>query len=707
MTISQTTLRASYIESLHSDILQKMENDGLTFAAASVRVLLEWLGYENSDVTFLDGRDRGVDAWFATEAGIDIFQVKTHELDKNQLLDLSPFDSDGIKDLERAMSFILYEEVADIDRKPLKDLLYRRDYLLRNRSLQEERVDLPITLHFVVLGQGLTQDALSEYKTFQESTNNVFTTEDGVQIRCYSVMHTLDQVIDAKWRESNRDWIDRDNKKLEEITLQPWNSGAITDNSNAIFYCRAIDLVNAYDKLGYQLFEPNVRANIKNSRVNQAIRESVLHQRTRREFRFLNNGVTIIADSFTAPKGNNTYFKVRHPGVVNGLQTVVALHSAYYQLSHQEKADFEKNCSVLVRLLLSNAVDDITRVVKATNNQNPMKPRNLMSNTTEQLTYARIFAKELGWFYEAKEGAWDAYEKDYKRWRPSLNKHPREFRVQNRGRVKKVDNEELAQTWLAFIGYSSEAVNDRRFLFEDKYYNLIFKQRTLMHGFDYEFSISRASAAAINQSPNHSLMLVSFLSREFAKIFIPSGIQNRKDAILRLGYNPNAPKAEIDALLIKDEQFLLNQALGGMSYLFTEFLGFVLYRALGEEIHQYGHRILQNHSFRQMSHQLADDVVENVETGQFDSRDLLAVLWLAFVDSIEDMFASPWKESYLAAPVKSRLVFSRETRDKLYKSVIDMDEFMKRRNLKKPWALGVGEKQSLFEFIRSCVLEKE
>ena len=327
-----------------------------------------------------------------------------------------------------------------------------------------------------------------------------------------------------------------------------------------------------------------------------------------------------------------------------------------------------------------------------------------MSNTTEQLTYARIFAKELGWFYEAKEGAWDAYEKDHKRWRPSLNKHPKEFRVQNKGKVKKVDNEELAQTWLAFIGYSSEAVNDRRYLFEDKYYSFIFKQRTLMHGFDYEYSLPRAAGEAINQSPNHSLMLISFLSREFAKAIVPSAIQNRRDANLRLGHNPNAPKAEIDALLIKDEKFLLNQALGGMSYLFTEFLGFVLYRALGEDIHQYGNMVIQNHSIRQMSLQLTDEVVEIVENGQFDPRDLLAVLWLAFVDTIEDMFASPWKEGYLAAPVKSRLVFSRETRDKLYKAVIDMDEFMKRRNLKKPWALGIEDTQGLFEFVRSCLL---
>src|SRR6185295_14033931 len=109
-------------------------------------------------------------------------------------------------------------------------------------------------------------------------------------------------------------------------------------------------------------------------------------------------------------------------------------------------------------LLFNSAVDDITRVVKATNNQNPMKPRNLMSNTTEQLDYAKIFAHELGWFYEAKEGAWDAFEKDHKRWRPRLNKHPKDFRILDSRKIRRIDNEDLAQIWLAFIGFAHESV---------------------------------------------------------------------------------------------------------------------------------------------------------------------------------------------------------------------------------------------------------
>lgn len=170
-----------------------------------------------------------------------------------------------------------------------------------------------------------------------------------------------------------------------------------------------------------------------------------LHQRTRREFRFLNNGVTITCDVFNKPTAQRPHFAITRPGIVNGLQTVVALHTAYQELSPEDQDDFGRNCSVLVRLLRNDAVDDITRVVKATNNQNPMKPRNLVSNNNEQLVYARLFADQFKWFYEAKEGAWDAFADDHRRWRPNLKKQPKDFRTDRR-KIRRLDNADLAQT---------------------------------------------------------------------------------------------------------------------------------------------------------------------------------------------------------------------------------------------------------------------
>ncbi len=678
----------------------------MSFHAAAAHVLVQWLGYELDDVNFVDDGERGIDAWLATESGIDIFQIKTHELGVAGDLNLSTFDGQGAHDLERAKNFLLHERDTNIQNKKLKQLIYQWDSAIRSHKLEGSTIAMPVTLHLVILGEQLTTQAYEKFHSLQ-ATNEKMLLVDEVPVQFHAVLYTVNQIIDGKWREKNRNWIDLKGRKHESITLRPWNEGSINDNANAIFYCSAIDLVRAYELLGYQLFEPNVRANIRASRVNQAIRDSVLHQRTRREFRFLNNGVTITCDSFSKPNQQQPLFKVLHPGIVNGLQTVVALHTAYYQLSDPEKEDFEKNCSVLVRLLMNNAVDDITRVVKATNNQNPMKPRNLVSNNMEQLIYAKLFAEKLGWFYEAKEGAWDAFEKDPKRWRPSLNKQPKDFRATNRRKVRRVDNEDLAQTWLAFIGFAYEAVNEKKGLFDDRFYPLIFTHRTHQHGVDYDFVLSRARDEAEKQSPDASLMLISYLTRAFAVEMPLSVTQNRQDACERLGIDPNRlTKAELDSRLNEDNKFLLNQALGGMSLLFTEFVGFSFFRVFREHIHRYGHRIIANGSYASLTKEFALDAVkEHISAETFDQRDTLAILWLVFAETIDDMLYSEWGQSYRAAPIKVRFIFSRGTRERLYREIQSTNEFMKKRSMKKPWAIGVAEGQGLFDFVRSCILE--
>ncbi len=330
-----------------------------------------------------------------------------------------------------------------------------------------------------------------------------------------------------------------------------------------------------------------------------------------------------------------------------------------------------------------------------------------MSNTNEQLTYAKIFAEELGWFYEAKEGAWDAFKQDHSRWRPRLNKRPRDFEMLVNGRGKKIhrlDNEDLAQRWCAFIGFANEAVNEKKALFEDKFYSLVFQQQTQKHGFDYDFSLTQAREAAIKGSPSPSLMLIAYLTREFAIDMSPTASQNRDEACQRLGINPNLPKAELTSKLSQDNQFILNQILGGTSLLFTEFVGFILFRAFGENIHRYGQKILENHSFYTLVEQSSEIVIEKINQGIVEPKDILVVLWFAFVEKIEDMLNTPWGESYRAANIKIRFVFARETRGRLYRDVQNTNDFMKKRSLKTNWAIGVLEGQGLFEFIRSCVL---
>jgi hypothetical protein len=81
-------------------------------------------------------------------------------------------------------------------------------------------------------------------------------------------------------------------------------------------------------------------------------------------------------------------------------------------------------------------------------------------------------------------------------------------------------------------------------------------------------------------------------------------------------------------------------------------------------------------------------------------------LWLAFVDTIEDMITGGWGPLYRAAHVKVRFIFNqKDTRERLYRDIQNTNDFMKKRSLKRTWAVGVADSQGLFEFVRSCVME--
>src|SRR5713101_3640847 len=152
MQLSESTHRQTFIDSLAEAIRQKANDDSLAFHTAATRVLLRWLGYELDDENFIDARDRGIDAWLDTESGIDIFQVKTHEADGTGILNLSPFDGQGVHDLERAKIFLMHERDGNVQNKKLKYLLRQWYSAISSRRLEGSSIAMPVTLHLVILG---------------------------------------------------------------------------------------------------------------------------------------------------------------------------------------------------------------------------------------------------------------------------------------------------------------------------------------------------------------------------------------------------------------------------------------------------------------------------------------------------------------------------------------------------------------------------
>ena len=349
----------------------------------------------------------------------------------------------------------------------------------------------------------------------------------------------------------------------------------IASAKSATFFTKAFDLVTAFDMYGYQMFEPNVRCELKRSKVNEKIRELIKHARGRREFKHLNNGITLICASFQkVAHVQNAAIKIRQPGVINGLQTVKSIHDAFDELNDKEKEHFRTECEVLVRLHTRDAVSDYKELVKSTNNQNPMQPRNLRSNDSDQVYYETLFA-EMDWFYERKEGAWKAFQSDSSLWGSLRGKKVSNFKSQTSGQVRDIDNLEMSQAWLSFIGFSNEAIYNKKDIFSDeRIYELIFKKRTKRHGYDYNFSFQDAAirTEAEDQAPSPHALLLSQLLREVADELTPTRKQNRDDGINRLRLI-NLKKEEQDARLAQDEIYIRGLVLAGAKYLFPEFCG--------------------------------------------------------------------------------------------------------------------------------------
>ena len=126
----------------------------------------------------------------------------------------------------------------------------------------------------------------------------------------------------------------------------------------------ASELVRLHEKYTNQLFEGNVRLFIgeRKGGINEKIIETA-HARPG-DFWALNNGITIVADSFD--KAGENKYDVRQFSIVNGCQTTASLSRAIAKEAGAGKAQ------VLVRVVQAKRAL-LTDIVRFNNTQNPVK----------------------------------------------------------------------------------------------------------------------------------------------------------------------------------------------------------------------------------------------------------------------------------------------------------------------------------------------
>jgi len=140
-----------------------------------------------------------------------------------------------------------------------------------------------------------------------------------------------------------------------------------------------------------ELFESNVRHFQGNVDVNNKIK-STLENISDRDFWWLNNGITIIAEE---PKQLSKILTLENVQIVNGLQTS---YSIYNLRTVQNKDDR----AVLVKVIISNNKDITDDIIEATNYQNAVSP-GLLRATDNIQKEIELFFLQNGFFYDRRK----------------------------------------------------------------------------------------------------------------------------------------------------------------------------------------------------------------------------------------------------------------------------------------------------------------
>lgn len=329
------------------------------------------------------GNDRGVDAVFiqrsAGRVSVHLFQIKfcsefeyskknfpSKEIDK-----LQSFVSDLMemnKDLEVSCNAILYEKVQEIwDMMGSVSVDFKIHLCSNMKTLQNKQYDR-ISSHF------------RRYRKFC--------------VLQYGLSEFSQRLIEAE-----RTRVD---KKISLIGLEYFerSDGYLRGLVGSVRATDFIDLIRDdiyHNLVNAGLFEENIRNYLgSKNEVNQKIFKSAVSD-TNGEFWYLNNGVTIVCDSFDyIPNSSSPLVNMVNLQVVNGGQTSYSLFEAA-----RDDANRVRNVKVLVKIIETKQREIAGRIAEATNSQTPIRSRDLRSNDSV-LVKMEYALKDMGYFFERK-----------------------------------------------------------------------------------------------------------------------------------------------------------------------------------------------------------------------------------------------------------------------------------------------------------------
>ncbi|GAA3725932.1 hypothetical protein HDA32_003445 [Spinactinospora alkalitolerans] len=160
-----------------------------------------------------------------------------------------------------------------------------------------------------------------------------------------------------------------------------------------------------YDEHGDRLFDQNIRRSLGVTRVNQELITTL--QESPKHFWYFNNGITVLAESvhrsvkYSGVAGGSAELTIRGASIVNGAQTVAAVHRAV-----RDRPEVGDQGQISVRFIsLEGCPEDFGKsVTTATNTQNQVEQRDFVALDPVQAGLRDEIAMSLGKTYALKRG---------------------------------------------------------------------------------------------------------------------------------------------------------------------------------------------------------------------------------------------------------------------------------------------------------------
>lgn len=385
------------MSNMHKNIINKkveqfckdnnIENDDYGFMKY-VNELFYTGDFNEVDESIVDGQ---------SDKQIDLIQIQDEDTVTIRIIQVknkNGFESNTVILLKNGLDWIFNRDTEDVLKLPnnsFKDrILEIGDILSKQESLKNVYIDV----FYVTKGNTddirETDEIVAEIERLKSQYNNMF---EHFRFELYGAKELLEYIEISNDKSIN----------AELELVYDLNGYSIIQNRNEnirslVCNVKASELVKIFsEQKSEYLFEQNVRKYLEDrSKVNKNIIETAGNDDSQ-YFWALNNGVTIICDEYDLKTiSGKASVLMKNLQIINGCQTTMALFQA-----SKDKA-LKDDTSLLLRVHETSDSNVIEKIILATNNQNPINPKDLISNSIPQIDLQKYFYEIYGVHYQRK-----------------------------------------------------------------------------------------------------------------------------------------------------------------------------------------------------------------------------------------------------------------------------------------------------------------